>query len=490
MENLIRTAVFEISQIFEDSLHDHQVELARKGEEIAYLKIKLQRAELRLKEVSSGSGQEQTLNQSFQIPKASEESAPLEEAAPVSSPTPEESFEFELPDDWCVPLESETVSKPENPCPSVRLKQFSIRLCPIPLKHEAFSKLDMSMLRHRHCKDTSRRGLQEETKPKRGRGRPRMARPGLIHGGLKNVKEEPFAISVEQIKRGRGRPKGTTIRKVEIPDMNGTQGSPSKFIYTCRFCPKVFDTAFGLSVHHRAHKKCQGCKRIFPFPSVLGQHKTKCKYYKKLKLSSGSPNETKSNAEQKDTLRKPKISDRKRNLFTCKSCQKRFDNRSKMLHHPCFTSCQLCHIRLYRMALAGHMGKYHNSPKGVTGQTDTSWKKPLIKMGESQDAPLSPFESAKKYVEQCPKGFRCLICKNVYSAKHTAIEHVFKHTGEKPFKCPLCPRQYSQRSNLSLHRRKFHGVILRKVMKCTCSKKFLHKSKFKEHKLTCPKAGK
>lgn len=42
--------MFEIMKIFEHSIHDHQMELAQKGEEIAHLKIKLQRAEIRLKE--------------------------------------------------------------------------------------------------------------------------------------------------------------------------------------------------------------------------------------------------------------------------------------------------------------------------------------------------------------------------------------------------------------------------------------------------------
>lgn len=40
--------------IFENSVHDHQKELAQKGEEIAHLKIKLQRAEIKLKESECG----------------------------------------------------------------------------------------------------------------------------------------------------------------------------------------------------------------------------------------------------------------------------------------------------------------------------------------------------------------------------------------------------------------------------------------------------
>lgn len=50
MDSVLRGAVFKIMTIFENSLHDHQVELAQKGEEIAQLKIKLQNAEVRLSE--------------------------------------------------------------------------------------------------------------------------------------------------------------------------------------------------------------------------------------------------------------------------------------------------------------------------------------------------------------------------------------------------------------------------------------------------------
>lgn len=47
--------MFEVMTIFENSLHDHQIELVQKGEEIAQLKIKLQTAELKLKDRVLGS---------------------------------------------------------------------------------------------------------------------------------------------------------------------------------------------------------------------------------------------------------------------------------------------------------------------------------------------------------------------------------------------------------------------------------------------------
>lgn len=494
MENLIRTAVFEISQIFEDSLHDHQVELARKGEEIAYLKIKLQRAELRIKDASTCSGADMSLNQSFESPTTFEAPAPDESAPLQSSPAPEEDFEFEVPDDWCVPLESENVSKPENPCPSVRLRQFSIPLYPIPLKHEAFSRLEVSRLRRRHNKDTVQTESQGEIKPKRRPGRPRVVRPEQVKNLAMKIKEEPVDISVQPFKRGPGRPK-------EPKHMDATQAK----IYACKFCPKVFDKPFALSVHERAHKKCKGCKRIFAFPSFLEQHKPHCKHLKNRLMPSTvpvSPKETisKENSqsiEEKNKSLSPKIKlfGRKRNRFTCKSCQKNFENRSSLVNHPCFVTCRICHKKLSNsLAIALHMSKVHNSQANISeDKMDTSWTKPLVKMektDETQQESHYALERAKNQIKQCPLGYKCRICKRVYTSKYTAIEHTFLHTGEKPFKCALCSQTFSQRNMLSVHRRKSHGVVMRKVMKCACSKRFYDKSKYKEHKSSCPKAGK
>lgn len=281
--------------------------------------------------------------------------------------------------------------------------------------------------------------------------------------------------------------------------MNEIQASPSGKAYRCRFCPKVFDTPFGLSVHDRAHKKCKGCKKIFPFPSVLMKHKMKCKFYKKLmKSSSVSSKETiseenSSSIEQKDNSSvQIKSSVRKIKTFTCKCCQKKFDSRSRLVEHPCFITCQTCHKRLSnQMALAVHIAKMHKSVTSLREKKmDASWTKPLDETEDNQEKKLSPCERAKGQIKQCSEGFKCLICKRVYTSKYTAIEHTFVHTGERPFKCALCSQAFAQRNALSIHRRKHHGFVIRKHIKCACSKRFFLKSKYKEHKLSCPKAGK
>ena len=54
LESVLRRAVCEIMMIFEGSVNDHQMELVNKGEEVAHLKMKLQTAEIKLKEREFG----------------------------------------------------------------------------------------------------------------------------------------------------------------------------------------------------------------------------------------------------------------------------------------------------------------------------------------------------------------------------------------------------------------------------------------------------
>ncbi|CAG9326107.1 unnamed protein product [Blepharisma stoltei] len=61
------------------------------------------------------------------------------------------------------------------------------------------------------------------------------------------------------------------------------------------------------------------------------------------------------------------------------------------------------------------------------------------------------------------KRFRCSICKKYLSSKQSLIEHMFMHTGQKPFVCsfPNCGISFRQGSQLSLHRKMHEEVIKR-----------------------------
>lgn len=60
--------MFEVMKIFENSLTDFKLELVEKGEEIAHLKVKLQKAEVRLKDVKSSDDKAEERNTSQKNP--------------------------------------------------------------------------------------------------------------------------------------------------------------------------------------------------------------------------------------------------------------------------------------------------------------------------------------------------------------------------------------------------------------------------------------
>lgn len=44
-------------------------------------------------------------------------------------------------------------------------------------------------------------------------------------------------------------------------------------------------------------------------------------------------------------------------------------------------------------------------------------------------------------------GYPCGICSSTFSCQSKLNEHVLKHTGERPFKCPLCSKSYPVKGN-------------------------------------------
>ncbi|XP_067374764.1 uncharacterized protein [Channa argus] len=131
MDAVLKRAVIEIMTVFENSIHDHQMELAQKGEEVVQLKIKLQTAELKLREHECGDDRGVEMNKT----QTNETHRPPEEVRNTSGQTSDvPEIDFEVPDDWCAPLGCETVTKKDEAmCPSVRLRPLSIPLWNIPI---------------------------------------------------------------------------------------------------------------------------------------------------------------------------------------------------------------------------------------------------------------------------------------------------------------------------------------------------------------------
>ncbi|KAJ0050088.1 hypothetical protein NL108_011804, partial [Boleophthalmus pectinirostris] len=229
-----------------------------------------------------------------------------------------------------------------------------------------------------------------------------------------------------------------------------TQDSTTGQMYHCRFCPKVFDTAFGLRVHDRAHKKCIACKKVFPFPSVLKQHEGRCKYYKEL-------------------MRIIK-------QLTCKKCLKRFTSRSLLLKHSCNFACPVCsEMFTSQMNLKVHTKKMHNN--STDNGLEQSWAQPLDETEGNQG-----LSSCEIYIRKCSGGFQCVICKKVCVTKCNAVDHYYSHTGEKPYTCDVCSKKFSKTSALNHHSITTH--VNRRPYTCPyCGKFFTYPSHQRQHLL-------
>lgn len=62
----------------------------------------------------------------------------------------------------------------------------------------------------------------------------------------------------------------------------------------------------------------------------------------------------------------------------------------------------------------------------------------------------------RKHFQMCHLGktfHECRICKKHFASQQILREHIYRHSGAKPYKCHLCGNKYRQYSHLSLHRR-------------------------------------
>ncbi|XP_026088927.1 zinc finger protein Xfin [Carassius auratus] len=162
-------------------------------------------------------------------------------------------------------------------------------------------------------------------------------------------------------------------------------------------------------------------------------------------------------------------------VYDCPVCLKRFGAPSKLKRHCLIHTnqrpfqCSLC-SRAFRERyhLNIHI-KTHTNPvkrrtpslqsyKDNCSQTSKSRLKPFPKNRTTQNDTSSTHKQKAaatdviKTNSGATKGHWCPICFKCFKAPSKLKRHILIHTGEKPFKCSVCPKAFREKSHLKVHK--------------------------------------
>ncbi|XP_065366940.1 zinc finger protein ZFP2 [Calliphora vicina] len=185
--------------------------------------------------------------------------------------------------------------------------------------------------------------------------------------------------------------------------------------YACEKCGKLFDLKSGLFLHRRVCEtrnevNCNFCK--LKFTSVL-------KYEEHLQ------------AKHLVAIK-----------HECEICSKTFSCSEYLTvhrkrHNERYYQCDLC-------------------PKNYISNAELKVHKQRIHANKYSQMALLRSHENKKLTKRC---FKCAFCEFMSYSSFSVKVHQYNHTG-KPYKCPLCPKEFAFRNDLRQHCERHHSLSI------------------------------
>lgn len=218
--------------------------------------------------------------------------------------------------------------------------------------------------------------------------------------------------------------------------------------YECFICMKKFSGLTQLSRHAGSHFTrhiCEFCGKHYETLSSLLNHL--------------QTNHNPADAE---------------NPFKCRVCKRSFPTYDERKIHlsankSCFVlKCRICNERFRTWDKRhDHLVEAHGKPRLTFACTDCDEK--------FARRTLLYFHFKAKHT----KDLKCEFCDETFSMKRTLLEHVRRHTGERPYKCTVCSKTFLRSKTLKSH--EITHDDSKKVACLACGQLYLNKSKLKYH---------
>ncbi|CAL8098744.1 unnamed protein product [Orchesella dallaii] len=247
---------------------------------------------------------------------------------------------------------------------------------------------------------------------------------------------------------------------------------------SCIMCEKTFSTNGTLKIHLQCHTRerplsCFQCEKTFPgYGGALQRHVERAHTKIKLHYCELCGNGFVNSSSLQEHLRRH-LGEK---LFGCKLCNKRFFRASELKRHEVSHQCPQCPEKLANATnLEDHIGKYH-AEEGPLYECPcgAKFKNPYL-LKHHKDS-LHTGEKIYK-CDICPKTyywenllrrhklthlnkreFKCVVCNKLFACKSNLDNHMRIHTGEKPFSCSVCLRRFGSKLHAKRHERTHQEV--------------------------------